>query len=119
MGPRGRVLHGGTARLLQLGALPLPDAGSESPMFRKSVTTFLAGLALASGGLGQGVPGRSWGVALEEIRVTARLGEGLARTEVEQVFRNRGPTLAEEDYLFPLPDDAVQNGRAHVRTPVT
>ncbi|HET6202725.1 MAG TPA: VIT domain-containing protein [Planctomycetota bacterium] len=46
-------------------------------------------------------------VTLESLRGTARIVDGLATTEIEQVFRNRGPVPAEEEYLFPLPDGAV------------
>ncbi|MCI0588740.1 MAG: VWA domain-containing protein [Planctomycetes bacterium] len=46
-------------------------------------------------------------VSLESMRATVRLVDGVASTEIEQVFRNHGPVSAEEDYLFPLPDDAV------------
>jgi Ca-activated chloride channel homolog len=46
-------------------------------------------------------------VSLESMRATVRLVDAVASTEIEQVFRNHGPVPAEEDYLFPLPDDAV------------
>ncbi len=46
-------------------------------------------------------------VSLESMRATVRLVDGVASTEIEQVFRNHGPVPAEEEYLFPLPDDAV------------
>ncbi len=41
------------------------------------------------------------------MRATVAIVEGLATTDLEQVFRNYGPMPAEEEYLFPLPDDAV------------
>ncbi|HKB16610.1 MAG TPA: VIT and VWA domain-containing protein, partial [Planctomycetota bacterium] len=46
-------------------------------------------------------------VSLESMRATVRLVDAVSTTEIEQVFRNRGPAPAEEEYLFPLPDDAV------------
>ncbi|MGH7149070.1 MAG: VIT domain-containing protein, partial [Planctomycetota bacterium] len=46
-------------------------------------------------------------MSLESMRATARLVEGVSTTEIEQVFRNLGPVPAEEEYLFPLPEDAV------------
>ncbi len=46
-------------------------------------------------------------VRLEQVRVVAKVVDGTATTELEQVFRNTGPVEREEVFLLPLPDDTV------------
>src|SRR5262245_31578610 len=79
------------------------------------VLVFGVGLAFQVAGPAQEGPStqsatlRPWApdVRLEQVRATARIVDGTATTEVEQVFRNSGPVEREEVFLFPLPEDAV------------
>lgn len=49
---------------------------------------------------------RDWPMALEKHKVTVRLVGNIARTEIEEVFRNDSATVLEGVYKFPLPADA-------------
>ncbi|MGH7152249.1 MAG: VIT domain-containing protein, partial [Planctomycetota bacterium] len=55
------------------------------------------------------LPAPAWTpeVRLEQVRAVARIADGTATTEIEQVFRNPGAIEREEVLLLPLPDDAV------------
>ncbi|MFW6202618.1 MAG: hypothetical protein ACOC8B_08565, partial [Gemmatimonadota bacterium] len=66
--------------------------------------------------LGQGWidPGpRPWpgdGVVKLRTAVDVRVADGVAHVEVEEWFENRGGAVAEGDYLYPLPGEAVFSG---------
>ncbi len=49
---------------------------------------------------------RDWKLALSRHRVTVRIAGNVARTEIEETFRNDSPTALEGVYRFPLPPDA-------------
>jgi Ca-activated chloride channel homolog len=48
-----------------------------------------------------------WGVQKLRTSVTVRVTDRIAHVEVEEWFRNDGRGLAEGDYLYPLPGEAV------------
>jgi Ca-activated chloride channel homolog len=48
-----------------------------------------------------------WGVEKLRTSVTVRVVDRIAHVEVEEWFRNNGGGLAEGDYLYPLPGEAV------------
>lgn len=59
------------------------------------------------------VPGTSavvGGVRLAQHRVRALVRDGVAQTEVEEVFQNDGDRVLEGRYVFPLPPDATITG---------
>ncbi|MES1188226.1 MAG: VIT domain-containing protein [Myxococcales bacterium] len=50
------------------------------------------------------------GVRLAQHHVTAVVRDGVAQTEVEEVFQNDGDRVLEGRYVFPLPADATISG---------
>lgn len=49
---------------------------------------------------------RDWPLEVEKQKVTVRIAGNVARTEIEQTFRNDSKTTLEGVYKFPLPNDA-------------
>jgi ferric-dicitrate binding protein FerR (iron transport regulator)/Mg-chelatase subunit ChlD len=49
---------------------------------------------------------RDWPLEVEKQKVTVRIAGNVARTEIEQTFRNDSKTTLEGVYKFPLPSDA-------------
>jgi tetratricopeptide (TPR) repeat protein len=49
---------------------------------------------------------RDWPLAVAEQKVKVRVAGNIARTEIEQTFRNDSDTTLEGVYKFPLPSDA-------------
>ena len=48
-----------------------------------------------------------WGVEKLRTTVNVRIADRVAHVEVEEWFRNNGRDMAEGDYMYPLPGDAV------------
>ncbi len=46
-------------------------------------------------------------ITIESLVAEVTITDGLATTSIEQVFRNHGPTPAEESYLWPIPEGAA------------
>lgn len=76
----------------------------------RTLLVALCSLAVASAVEAQGwvepLPGRI-GVVKERTTVTVHVRGRIARVEVEEWFRNPGGGLAEGDYIYPLPGEAV------------
>ena len=72
----------------------------------------VVGMAVAVGTMAsasaQGIEGPARGtIAIESCLVEATVEEGVARVEIEEVFRNRTGRVSEGVYSFKLPEDAV------------
>src|SRR5262245_17576889 len=74
---------------------------------RIGVVLLLAPAAAAQEGAATQVPAWAPDVRLEQVRAVARIVDGTATTEIEQVFRNTGTVEREEVFLLPLPEDTV------------
>jgi Ca-activated chloride channel homolog len=55
-------------------------------------------------------PPAQWGVEKLRTSVTVRVKDRVAHVEVEEWFRNNGRGMAEGDYVYPLPGEAVFTG---------
>jgi Ca-activated chloride channel homolog len=93
---------------------PEPCAGSRrlcrlSPLLLPAVLLLLPALVQGQGWIEPG-PGRrpaQHGVEKLRSQVTVRVADRVAHVEVEEWFRNNGGGMAEGDYVYPLPGEAV------------